>query len=945
MAEPGKPPRNDSPASPPPQPGGIAARARAATGAPYLNDLNPEQRLAVETLDGPVLVLAGAGTGKTRVLTTRIAHILATGRARPGDILAVTFTNKAAREMKQRVGAMVGQVVEGMPWLGTFHSIGVKIIRRHAELLGLKPDFTILDVDDQIRLLKQLLEAENIDEKRWPARVLAGLIDSWKNRGLTPDQVPAGEAASFAGGKGKKLYVAYQDRLKVLNAADFGDLLLECIRLFREQTEVLRQYQARFRYILVDEYQDTNVAQYLWLRLLGQSTAPRVNAGDAANSVLPSGPPLPSPPAGEGAEAPERSGGVEAGEGFVGEARAEAIAPSPGSLRSPPSPTEPRPAWVPHDSAQVGQARLASGEGEPNSWPADRQPSPRTLKNICCVGDDDQSIYGWRGAEVDNILRFEHDFPGAKVIRLERNYRSTGHILAAASHLIAHNEGRLGKTLRTEDEPGEKVQVTSCWDSEEEARAIGEEIEQLQRDDGTGRPHPLDEIAILVRASFQMREFEDRFVTLGLPYRVIGGPRFYERQEIRDALAYLRVVHSAADDLAFERIVNVPKRGLGDATVQFLHDHARKRRVPLTAAAQAVIETDELKPRARGALRDLVAAFERWRGMKDSIPHTQLAEIVLDESGYTEMWQKDRSADAAGRLENLKELIRSMEEFENLAGFLEHISLVMDTDKSEDEAVSIMTLHSAKGLEFDTVFLPGWEEGLFPHQRTLDDQGRAGLEEERRLAHVGLTRARRRAKIYFAANRRMHGLWSSNIPSRFLDELPEAHVEVAESKGGFGGMGYGAASRFDGMTHFGSSYTTPGWQRAQRNKDPRGRGGFGGGSGDKGGFSEYADEYSADDLRADRATASSPPRAGERQAGGMHGGGLRGRTRTRLPVIIEGELVARSTGTVSDFSIGERVFHQKFGNGNVTAIDGNKLTVAFDKAGEKRVVDSFVERV
>jgi len=862
MAEPGKAPRNDPRAPPIPQPGGIAARARAAALAPYLQDLNPEQRLAVETLEGPVLVLAGAGTGKTRVLTTRIAHILATGRARPSDILAVTFTNKAAREMKQRVGTMVGQIVEGMPWLGTFHSIGVKILRRHAELVGLKPDFTILDQDDQIRLIKQLLEADNIDEKRWPARVLAGLIDSWKNRGLTPEQVPAGEAASFAGGRGKKLYVAFQERLKVLNAADFGDLLLECIRLFRDQSEVLRQYQARFRYILVDEYQDTNVAQYLWLRLLGQSIPTASLPGLTSSN--------------------EKDGSPD-------------HAPS---------------------------ARPGDDENSEPHAPA------RTLKNICCVGDDDQSIYGWRGAEVDNILRFEHDFPGARVIRLERNYRSTAHILAAASHLIAHNEGRLGKTLRTEDAPGEKVKVTSCWDSEEEARAVGEEIEQLQRDDGRGNPHPLDEIAILVRASFQMREFEDRFVTLGLPYRVIGGPRFYERLEIRDALAYLRVIHSPADDLAFERIINVPKRGLGDATVQLLHDHARRRRVPLTAAAQAVTETDELKPKPRAALRDLLAAFERWRAQNATLPHTQLAEIVLDESGYTEMWQKDRSADAAGRLENLKELIRSMEEFENLAGFLEHIALVMDTDKSEGEAVSIMTLHSAKGLEFDTVFLPGWEEGLFPHQRTLDDQGRAGLEEERRLAHVGITRARRRVNIYFAANRRMHGLWSSNIPSRFLDELPEAAVEVSESKGGFAAYGNTGASRFDEMTHFGSSYSTPGWQRAQA------RGRFGQGFDDDG--------YSNRDGATDDAASSPSPRRSE--GAGAHAS-VRRKPRARLPLTIEGELVAKSTGTVSEFAIGDRVFHQKFGNGNVTSIDGNKLTIQFDKAGEKRVVDSFVERV
>jgi DNA helicase-2/ATP-dependent DNA helicase PcrA len=542
----------------------------------------------------------------------------------------------------------------------------------------------------------------------------------------------------------------------------------------------------------------------------------------------------------------------------------------------------------------------------------------RPQKNICCVGDDDQSIYGWRGAEVDNILRFDHDFPCAKVIRLERNYRSTGHILAVAAHIITHNEGRLGKTLRTEDEMGEKVTVTGAWDSEEEARSIGDEIETLQRD-----KHNLNEIAILMRASFQMREFEDRFVTLGLPYRVIGGPRFYERQEIRDALAYLRVIASPADDLAFERIVNVPKRGLGDATVQILHDYARKRKVPLTEAARAMIETDELKPKPRASLREVVVAFDRWRAQRDSLPHTELAEIVLDESGYTDMWQKDRSADAAGRLENLKELVRSMEEFENLQGFLEHISLVMDRDTGADsESVSLMTLHSAKGLEFDTVFLPGWEEGLFPHQRAMDEQGKAGLEEERRLAHVGITRARKRAKIYFATNRRIHGLWQTTVPSRFLDELPEAHVEVKETEGGFGfgGRGGYGASRFDDATSFGSSYGTPGWQRAQQNK---GRSGFsetGQQRYGRGGFGETDVEGFA---------------GAERQAK------AKGQKR---PLVIEGELIAKSSGA-SAFSVGDRVFHQKFGNGNVTALDGNKLTIDFDQAGEKRVVDSFVERV
>src|SRR3989440_7083096 len=755
-----------------PAAGGIAARARAAATPQYLAGLNAEQREAVETLDGPVLVLAGAGTGKTRVLTCRIAHILSLGRARPGEILSVTFTNKAAREMKLRLGQMLGHAVEGMPWLGTFHSIGGRILRTHAELVQLKSNFTVLDVDDQVRLLKQLLQAENIDDKRWPARMLAGLIDGWKNRGLMPSQVPPGEAAIYANGKGGKLYASYQERLKILNAADFGDLLLENIRLFREPPDVRRQYQQRFKFVLVDEYQDTNVAEYLWLRLLAQApsslTSPRSRGEVDARSAW-----------GEGESPPAQS--------------AEA-APHPDPLP------------------------VKDGEREKSAHTATPAPSP-PAKNICCVGDDDQSIYGWRGAEVDNILRFEHDFPGAKVIRLERNYRSTGHILAAASHLIAHNEGRLGKTLRTEDVDGEKVTVTGAWDSEEEARAIGEEIEELQR-----AGHKLNDVAILVRASFQMREFEDRFVTLGLPYRVIGGPRFYERAEIRDALAYLRVINSPADDLAFERIVNVPKRGLGDATVQMLHDHARKRRIPLFEAARAVVETDELKPKARGSLRDLILHFDRWRAQREVTAHTELAEIVLDESGYTEMWQKDRSADAAGRLENLKELVRSMEEFENLQGFLEHISLVMDRDSgAEDEAVSLMTLHSAKGLEFDNVFLPGWEEGLFPSQRTLDEQGRAGLEEERRLAHVGLTRARRRAKIFFATNRRIHGTWSTTIPSRFLDELPAPNVEITESKGGSGWCGSGGdrPSRIDDGESLGSSYTTAGWPRA---KDHRTRG-------------------------------------------------------------------------------------------------------------------------
>ncbi|WP_067335103.1 ATP-dependent helicase [Stappia indica] len=785
---------------------GIAARARAALGprppepGSYLDGLNPEQREAVETLDGPVLVLAGAGTGKTRVLTTRIGHILATRRAFPSQILAVTFTNKAAREMKERIERLIGESAEGMPWLGTFHSICVKILRRHAELIGLQSGFSILDTDDQIRLIKQIIQAEGLDDKRWTARAFASQLDGWKNRGLTPDQVPEGEARSFGNGKGRALYEQYQERLSILNAADFGDLLLHVITLFRNNPDVLAEYQNRFRFMLVDEYQDTNIAQYLFLRLLAQGN-----------------------------------------------------------------------------------------------------------RNICCVGDDDQSIYGWRGAEVDNILRFDHDFPGAKVIRLERNYRSTSHILAAASHLIAHNEGRLGKTLFTDvvDPEGEEVRVSvaAAWDSEEEARAIGDEIEALQ-----SKGHSLDSMAILVRASFQMREFEDRFVTLGVNYRVVGGPRFYERMEIRDAMAYFRCVVQPADDLAFERIVNTPKRGLGEASLKLVHAYARANRIPLMQAASDLCQTEELKPKARTTLRMLLADFDRWRDLVPTMSHTELAEIILDESGYTEMWRNDRSAEAPGRLDNLKELVRSMDEFESLAGFLEHVALVMDRDADgNNEAVSIMTLHSAKGLEFDTVFLPGWEEGLFPHQRALDESGRAGLEEERRLAYVGITRARRRAKIWFASNRRIHGMWQSSIPSRFLDELPADHVDVVEQSsnyGGYGGGGYGA-SRFDTRDPFKANYSTPGWQRAQRaqTQGSTGGGGFAGRMGSGGG----------------------------RQSGG--------------PRMIEGELVAKSVSdTPSAFDMGERVFHLKFGYGEIVGIEGNKLTVQFDKAGRKKVLDSFVER-
>jgi DNA helicase-2/ATP-dependent DNA helicase PcrA len=636
----------------------------------YLARLNDEQREAVETVDGPLLVLAGAGTGKTRVLTTRFAHILLTGRAFPNQVLAVTFTNKAAREMRERVSVLLGQPAEGL-WLGTFHALCARMLRRHAEAAGLAPSFTILDADDQLRLLKQVMEAAGLDAKRWAPPALMAVIQRWKDRGLTPARVTAAEDTNFADGRARGLYAAYQDRLRTLNAADFGDLPLLVTELLRTDAGILAQYHRFFRYILVDEYQDTNLVQYLWLRLLAQ------RPGD-------------------------------------------------------------------------------------------------TPRNICCVGDDDQSIYSWRGAEVENILRFEHDFPGAKVVRLERNYRSTAPILAAASGLIAHNEGRLGKTLRPggNDAEGELVSVIGLWDSDEEARMVGDRSEALRRSG-----HKLAEIAVLVRAGFQTRAFEERLITLGLPYRVVGGLRFYERAEIRDAIAYMRVLSQPSDDLAFERIVNVPRRGVGEAALRAMHQASREQEVPLTAAAAGLVASGGLKGKVRQSIGDLLHGFARWREMLGREGHVVTLATMLDESGYMEMWKQDKSPEAPGRLENLKELVRALAEFETLTGFLDHISLVMENEENaEGDRLNLMTLHAAKGLEFDTVFLPGWEEGLFPNQRALDESGAKGLEEERRLAYVGLTRARRRAIVSHAANRRIYANWQRSIPSRFIDELPEEHT-------------------------------------------------------------------------------------------------------------------------------------------------------------------------
>ncbi len=749
-----------------------------ATPAPapadhLLRNLNDAQRQAVEAADGPVLVLAGAGTGKTRVLTVRLAYILQTRRAMPGQILAVTFTNKAAREMSDRIAGLIGRPTDGM-WLGTFHAIGARILRRHAELVGLKSNFTILDTDDQLRLIKQVIEAARIDEKRWPGRALAAIISRWKDKGWMPDKVPAEDVGDFAHGKAVELYRDYQARLATLNAADFGDLLLLCLKLFTEHEDVLADYQRRFRYILVDEYQDTNVSQYLWLRLLAQ--------------------------------------------------------------------------------------------GE---------------RNICCVGDDDQSIYGWRGAEVGNILRFEDDFPGATVVRLERNYRSTANILGAASGLIAHNQSRLGKTLFTEPpdgDDGEPVHVQGVWDEAEEARTVGEKIEELQRQD-----HRLNHMAILVRAGYQTRAFEERLITIGVPYRVIGGLRFYERQEIRDAIAYFRLLNQPDDDLAFQRVVNTPKRGLGDKSLQTLYAIARSRGQSLLTASQLVVETDELPPQRRSSLRGFVEDLARWRSEAATMPPSELAELVLDESGYTMMWMQDKSVQAPGRLENLKELVRAMAEFETLADFLDHVSLVMDVETGPDEDMAnIMTLHSAKGLEFETVFLPGWEEGVFPNQMAIDENGYAGLEEERRLAYVGITRAKTRAIILYAGNRTVHGQWQNNIPSRFIDELPTEHIDRGDN------TGYDIEQDDESL-----------WESAMR------RPSFGG---------RQSNYYRVVEARAKRFDDGSE---------------------VYIPV-------GQGRG-VPD--IGTRVFHQKFGYGQVQAIDGNKLDIAFDKAGDKKVMAEFVEPV
>ncbi len=746
---------------------------------PWLEGLNAAQKDAVLKTDGAVLMLAGAGTGKTRALTTRLAHILITGKAWPSQVLTVTFTNKAAREMRERAEAILSSPTEGW-WLGTFHSLALRILRKHAEAVGLRTGFTILDSDDQLRLIKQLMDLEGLDQKRWAPRALLAIISRWKDRGLEHDKITKAQDSEFANGMAKNIYASYQDRLRILNAADFGDLILHCLTLFKKNPEILLSYQEKFRYILVDEYQDTNVAQYLWLRALAGSSG-----------------------------------------------------------------------------------------------------------NIACVGDDDQSIYGWRGAEVDNILRFEKDYPGAEVIRLEANYRSTVHILGAADSIINQNANRLGKTLyAATKEQGDKVQVATHWSGEDEARAVVEQVEDLQR-----KGLPLKEMAILVRASFLMRGFEERFLETGVPYRVIGGPRFYERQEIRDALAYLRVIYQSDDDLAFERIYNTPRRGLGPSTLKTISTYGRAQNVSLYRASQELLTTDDLSTGVSKKLAGFVAQVETWKTAASSTDHVSLAEMVFEESGYTQMWQQAKTADAPARLENLKELLTAMAEFESLQQFLEHVSLVLDALESDTEdKVTLMTLHGAKGLEFKSVWLPAWEEGVFPSQRTLDESGVKGLEEERRLAYVGITRAREHLFISNAGNRRIHGRLADSIPSRFISELSNDHVEVQEGQGIGSYLGF----RSIGESTFGSnsferddSYNTPGWKRARS-------------------FS--------------RSGSATPQRDVEAKGNWM------------------------TSESAHDFQIGERVFHQKFGYGEIADFDGNKLFISFTSAGDKKVLASFVQR-
>ena len=630
----------------------------------FEENFNKAQKEALINIDGPCLIVAGAGSGKTKVLTARAAQIIKSKKAWPSQILCVTFTNKAAREMQNRISKLLEKNSQSLPWLGTFHSLSAKFLRRHAETIGLNSRFTILDKEDQTRLIKNISKAENIDFKKISPQIIISVIDRWKNKGLLPDKVKINKNVPFENIV-LKVYKIYQTQMKKLNCCDFGDLILHCVTMFENYPDILKIYSSNFKYLLVDEYQDTNLIQSKWLSLLSQ-----------------------------------------------------------------------------------------------------------THQNICCVGDDDQSIYSWRGAEIKNFLTFEKHYKKSKIIKLEQNYRSTQNILTAASALISNNKDRLGKKLWTEGEDGEPIQLSCFRDGKDEATSIGDIIEKKLK-----KKYRLNDISILVRAIFQTREFEERFLKIGLGYRILGGTKFYQRAEIKDCVAYLRILNQKKDDLAFERIINTPKRSLGDATINILHDWSKKNNLCLEDSALNLIELDKLKPKTKTSLKNILELFKKWRLDLKNKKHYEAMEIVLDESGYSKMLKEKKDFESENRLENIKELIRGMQEFENLSDFLEHVALATSIDQDwNGEKVNLMTMHAAKGLEFNVVFLPGWEEGLFPHQKSLEEKGDFALEEERRLAYVGITRAKKEAYISFSMGRMFHGEWRDSIPSRFIDELPKANI-------------------------------------------------------------------------------------------------------------------------------------------------------------------------
>jgi DNA helicase II / ATP-dependent DNA helicase PcrA len=667
----------------------------------YLNNLNKNQKEAIIDLDGPCLIVAGAGSGKTRVLTTRVAHIINQKKAWPNQILCVTFTNKAAKEMQIRISKFLDKKVSSLPWLGTFHSVSAKLLRKHAAAVGLNSRFTIIDQDDQIRLIKNIAKAENIDVKKLSPNIILAIINQWKNKGWLPKDVVSKKNIPLEKAI-LKVYKFYQERLKILNSCDFGDLILHCVTMFENNPDILELYVNNFKYVLVDEYQDSNHIQSKWLNLLTKKN-----------------------------------------------------------------------------------------------------------NNICCVGDDDQSIYSWRGAEIGNFLNFDKTYKNSKIIKLEQNYRSTQNILDAASGLISKNSGRLGKSLWTDGTEGEPVKLTCYKNGRDEATGVGDIIEQNLK-----KKYSLNNVAILVRAIFQTREFEERFLKIGMGYRVIGGTKFYERAEIKDSVAFLRIVNQKNDDLAFERIINVPKRSIGESTVKQIYDWGRANKQSLEDSAYILLQKNKIKPKAKIALMSILKLFDKWRLDLKEKKHYELMEIILDESGYSKMLKDKKDLESEGRLENLKELIRGMRDFDNLQSFLEHVALATSIDQDWDgEKVNLMTMHAAKGLEFDAVFLPGWEEGLFPHQKSLEEKGDLALEEERRLAYVGLTRAKKESFISFVMNRMYRGDWVDSLASRFIEEIPEKNVqkeEIVDQKN--------EDFIFNQDIDYEEGMRSPGWARLQRNK-------------------------------------------------------------------------------------------------------------------------------